>query len=115
MLTLGSQTRIQIAGAALSAIAAKILASSLGPAGFSQWQTLLQVRNLALGAATMNGQAAIIQGASEPDEHLRAELCGSAALVIAFATVTVSPRTNPPAPPPPPCRAAPPPPPPIAK
>jgi O-antigen/teichoic acid export membrane protein len=53
-----------IASGLLSAFATKIIAISLGPASVALLSTLQQVQNAALSAATLNGQTALIQGAS---------------------------------------------------
>jgi len=83
-----------LASGLLSAGAAKIVASVLGPAGVAVLGTLQQCRETGAVAATLNGQTALVQGAShltgvERREFLRTSLClfGTATLAVILGLV----------------------------
>ena len=82
------------ASGALSAVATKIVAGVLGPGGVAVLQSLQQIRQTALVAATGNGQTALVQGASSLGGRARAEylrtlaaIFGSGTLVVAVAMI----------------------------
>lgn len=80
-------------GAALSGVASiaatKILAITLGPSAVASLQTLQQVRQTAVIAATCNGQTALVQGASSLDGVDRARYLRTSACIFLLATVLV--------------------------
>jgi PST family polysaccharide transporter len=78
-----------LASSVLSAVASKILAAQAGPAAIATLVTLQQVRQGALIAATVNGQTAVIQGASSRTAQERREYVRTAALLFSIATVLV--------------------------
>ena len=53
-----------VAGGALSVVATKIFAAMLGPAELAVLATLQQIRQAGVTGATLNGQTALVQGAS---------------------------------------------------
>ncbi len=53
-----------LGGAALSVVATKIFAAMLGPAEVAVLATLQQIRQAGVIGATLNGQTALVQGAS---------------------------------------------------
>jgi hypothetical protein len=73
----------------LSAVASKILAAQAGPAAIATLVTLQQVRQGALLAATVNGQTAVIQGASSRTARDRREYVRTAALLFLAGTLVV--------------------------
>jgi PST family polysaccharide transporter len=74
----------------LSAVAAKILATVGGPAALATLVTLQQVRQGAIVAATVNGQTALIQGASARAGQARREYVRTAAVLFLASTLTVA-------------------------
>jgi O-antigen/teichoic acid export membrane protein len=78
-----------LASGLLSALAAKILAAHGGPAALAALATLQQARQGALVAATVNGQTAVIQGASARSGEPRREYVRTAALLFLAGTLLV--------------------------
>lgn len=79
-----------LASGLLSAGAAKILALTGGPAALATLVTLQQLRQGALVGATLNGQTALIQGASARSGQARREYVRTAALLFAAGTAFVT-------------------------
>ena len=79
------------AGVALSGIASiaatKILAVTLGPSAVASLQTLQQVRQSAVIAATCNGQTALVQGASSLEGMDRARYLRTAVCIFFIGTM----------------------------
>lgn len=85
-----------MAGAALSVVATKIFAAMLGPAEVAVLATLQQIRQAAVTGATLNGQTALVQGASarsgpEQRQYLRTVLLlmGTATALVAVLALAV--------------------------
>jgi PST family polysaccharide transporter len=85
-----------VASGLLSAGAAKIVASVLGPGGVAVLGTLQQCRETGAVAATLSGQTALVQGTShlsgvERREFLRTAMClmGGATVVVAVTMAAV--------------------------
>ncbi len=76
-----------LASGVLRAVAVKILASQAGPAAVALLGSLEQTRQTALGPATLNGQTALVQGASALEGSERREYLRTAALLVAAATL----------------------------
>ena len=74
----------------LSALASKILAAQGGPAAIAMLATLQQARQGGLIAATMNGQTAVIQGASARSGQERREYLRTSALLFCAGTALVA-------------------------
>lgn len=70
----------------LSAAAVKIIAALAGPAAIGLLSTLQQIRDTALTAASLNGGAALAQGASALAGRSRANYLRTAAMLLAAAT-----------------------------
>lgn len=79
-----------IASGLLSALGTKIIALLLGPGPVALLQTLQQLRDGALAAATANGKTAMVQGASALESTGRREYLRTVALVFAGGTLLVS-------------------------
>jgi O-antigen/teichoic acid export membrane protein len=79
-----------IASGLLSALGTKIIASLLGPGSVALLQTLQQLRDGALAAATANGKTALVQGASAFEGVERREYLRAVALVFAGGTLLVA-------------------------
>ena len=73
----------------LSAGAAKIIAAVLGPAGVAVLGTLQQCREAGTVAATLSGQAALVQGASGLSGSARREFLRTAMCLFGVATLAV--------------------------
>ncbi|HEV2198911.1 MAG TPA: hypothetical protein VGR73_03750 [Bryobacteraceae bacterium] len=87
MTTTGSGA---LASGLLSALAAKLLAASGGPAALATLATLQQVRQAAIVAATVNGQTALVQGASARVGDQRREYIRTAVVLMLAATLSVA-------------------------
>jgi PST family polysaccharide transporter len=74
----------------LALAATKVIAVSLGASSVALYETLQQIRQIAVAAATANGQTALVQGASSLVGMARREYLRSALSVFAIATVAVS-------------------------
>ena len=79
-----------LASGLLSALASKILAAQGGPAAIAMLATLQQARQGALIAATMNGQTAVIQGASARGGEDRREYLRTSAVLFSAGTALVA-------------------------
>ena len=79
-----------VAGAALSVVATKILAMMLGPAEVAVLATLQQIRQAGVTAATLNGQTALVQGASARSGHERRQFLRTVLLLMGTATVLMA-------------------------
>ncbi len=81
-----------IAGAALSVAGTKILAAALGPSGIAVLGTLQQIRQTSIIGATLNGQAALVQGLSARagDRSARREFFRTSILLMSVATLLVA-------------------------
>jgi O-antigen/teichoic acid export membrane protein len=74
----------------LSALGTKIIAAVLGPGSVALLQTLQQLRDGAVTAATANGRTALVQGASELEGAERREYLRTVALLFAGGTFLVA-------------------------
>ena len=74
----------------LAALSTKIVAALLGPAYVALLQTLQQTRDAALAAATLNGQTALVQGASALVGRARREYLRTALGLVSAATLFVA-------------------------
>ncbi len=74
-----------IASGLFAALGTKIVAVVLGPAAVAIVATLQQVHTAALNAATLNGQTALVQGASALRSNARREFLATAATLMAIA------------------------------
>jgi O-antigen/teichoic acid export membrane protein len=82
-----SQTGVaSLASGLLTAIATKILAVLLGPAQVALLATLQQMRQAALTGATLNGQTALIQGASALTGSARLAYLRTVLILMSAAT-----------------------------
>jgi PST family polysaccharide transporter len=84
-----------MASGLLAALSIKIIASLLGPAQVALLQTLQQIRDAALAAATLNGQTALVQGVSAlagraGREYLRTAVCLLSAATLLVAALMLS-------------------------
>ncbi len=79
-----------IASGVFSALAMKIVAVVLGPAAIAMFGTLQQVYQAGLNAATLNGQTAVVQGASALTAAERREFLATALRLFALATFLVA-------------------------
>jgi O-antigen/teichoic acid export membrane protein len=79
-----------IASGLLSTLGTKIIALLLGPASLALLQTLQQLRDGAVTAATWNGRTALVQGASALDGLERREYLRTVALLFACGTFLVA-------------------------
>jgi O-antigen/teichoic acid export membrane protein len=79
-----------VAGAALSVIATKIFAAMLGPAEVAVLATLQQIRQAGITGATLNGQTALVQGASARSGPERRRFLRTALLLMGTATALVA-------------------------
>jgi O-antigen/teichoic acid export membrane protein len=79
-----------LASGLLSAVAIKIVAVVLGPAAVALVATLQQIQRTALAAATLNGQTALVQGASSFRGRRRREFLRTALGLFAMATLEVA-------------------------
>ncbi len=88
-----------LAGAALSVASGKIFAAVLGPSGIAVLGTLQQIRQTSVIGATLNGQAALVQGLSASGGKQPAgsrnpaagrEFLRTSILLIGAATLSVS-------------------------
>jgi len=79
-----------MASGLLSALGMKIIAWMLGPGAVALLQTLQQLRDGALAAATANGKTALVQGASAFEGIERREYLRAVALVFAGGTFLVA-------------------------
>ncbi len=79
-----------IASGVFSALAVKIVAVMLGPAAVALFSTLQQVHQAGLNAATLNGQTAVVQGASALSTFARREFRATALRLFGFATLLVA-------------------------
>jgi PST family polysaccharide transporter len=79
-----------VASAALSVVATKILAAMLGPAEVAVLATLQQIRQAGLTGATLNGQIALVQGASARSGRERRQFLRTVLLLMGTATALVT-------------------------
>ena len=79
-----------IVGAALSVVATKIVAAMLGPAEVAVLATLQQIRQAGITVATLNGQTALVQGASARSGHARCLFLRTVLLLMGTATVLMA-------------------------
>jgi hypothetical protein len=79
-----------ITGGLLSAAATKIIAGTLGPSGVAILSTLQQWRETAVVVATLNGQTAVVQGASGLAGAARREFLRTCMLLFGVATLLVA-------------------------
>jgi len=87
MLRSGAGT---VASGLLALSATKILAVMLGASAVALLETLQQIRQIALVAATANGQTGLVQGASALSGQARREFVRSILCVFALATALVT-------------------------
>src|SRR5579864_4931453 len=86
---MGKTGAASVASGCLSALATKIIAITAGPASVALLTTLQQTRQMALVAATGNGQTALVQGASAFHGNQRREYLRTVAWLFLGATVAV--------------------------
>jgi len=79
-----------VASAALSVAATKIFAAMLGPAEVAVLTTLQQIRQAGVTGATLNGQTALIQGASSRHGAERRQFLLTALVLMTTATLLVA-------------------------
>jgi PST family polysaccharide transporter len=79
-----------VAGAALSVVATKIFAAMLGPAEVAVLATLQQIRQAGVTGATLNGQTALVRGASARSGHERRQFLRTVLLLMGTATVLMT-------------------------
>lgn len=79
-----------VASAALSVAATKIFAAMLGPAEVAVLTTLQQIRQAGVTGATLNGQTALVQGASARHGAERRQFLLTAIVLMATATLLVA-------------------------
>ncbi len=79
-----------VASGLLSALAIKVIAVMLGPAAVALVATLQQIQRTALAAATLNGQTALVQGASSFTGQKRREYLRTTLGLFALATLMVA-------------------------
>jgi len=87
---IGKTASGSMASGLLSALATKVVASLLGPGSVALLQTLQQLRDGALAAATATGKTALVQGASAFEGSERREYLRAVALVFAGGTLLVA-------------------------
>ncbi len=87
---IGKTAGASIAGGLFSALATKLIAALLGPGAFALLQTLQQLRDGALIAATANGRTALVQGASALEGIERREFLRTASLLFVCGTFVVA-------------------------
>ena len=86
---MGKTGAASLASGCLGALATKIIAVTAGPASVALLTTLQQTRQMALVAATGNGQTALVQGASAFHAKHRREYLRTVAWLFLGATVAV--------------------------
>ena len=79
-----------VAGGALSVVATKIFAAMLGPSEVAVLTTLQQIRQACVTGSTLNGQTALVQGASARNGHERRQFLRTVLLLMGIATAAVS-------------------------
>jgi O-antigen/teichoic acid export membrane protein len=79
-----------MAGAALSVVAIKIFAATLGPSEVAVLATLQQIRQAGVTGATLNGQTALVQGLSARSGIEHREFLRTALLLMGTATALMS-------------------------
>jgi len=79
-----------IASGLLAALATKIVAVVLGPAAIALVSTLQQIQQTALAAATLNGQTALVQGASALVGPERRDYLRTVMGLFALATLAIA-------------------------
>jgi PST family polysaccharide transporter len=95
---MGQSGAAALASGLLSALATKIIAAVGGPAALATLSTLQQLRQAGVVAATGNGQAALVRGASalrgrEQTEYVRTSAClFAAATALAAGSMIVWPQ-----------------------
>jgi O-antigen/teichoic acid export membrane protein len=87
---MGKTGAASVLSGCLSALATKIIAVMAGPAAVALLATLQQTRQMALVAATGNGQTALVQGASAFHGEQRREYLRTVAWLFLSATVLVT-------------------------
>jgi len=76
-----------IASGLLSALAVKVVAVTMGAAGVAMLATLQQVMQIGLTGATLNGQTAMVQGASALAGARRRDFLTTSAWLVALSTM----------------------------
>ena len=89
VLAMGKTGGASIASGLLSALGTKVIASMLGPGSVALLQTLQQLRDGAVTAATTNGKTALVHGASALEGIERREYVRTVMLFFAIGTVAV--------------------------
>jgi PST family polysaccharide transporter len=79
-----------VASGALSILATKIFAAMLGPAELAVLATLQQIRQVGVTAASLNGQTALVQGASSRHGYQRRLFLRTVLLLMGMATALAS-------------------------
>jgi O-antigen/teichoic acid export membrane protein len=79
-----------VASAALSVAATKIFAAMLGPAEVAVLTTLQQIRQAGVTAATLNGQTALVQGASSRHGRERRQFLRTVLVLTTTSTLLVT-------------------------
>jgi PST family polysaccharide transporter len=79
-----------VAGAALSVVGTKIFAAMLGPSEVAVLATLQQIRQVGVTGGTLNGQIALVQGASARAGRERREFLRTALLLMGMAIAVVA-------------------------
>src|ERR1700674_1049914 len=87
---MGKTGAASVLSGCLSALATKIIAVVAGPAAVALLATLQQTRQMALVAATGNGQTALVQGASAFHGEQRREYLRTVAWLFLGATLVVA-------------------------
>lgn len=87
---MGKTGGASIASGLVSAVGTKIIASMLGPGAVALVQTLQQLRDGAVTAATANGRTALVQGASALEGVERREYLRTVALLFAVGTFLIA-------------------------
>ncbi|HLW78246.1 MAG TPA: hypothetical protein VKU44_01485, partial [Terriglobia bacterium] len=87
---MGKTGAASVLSGSLSALATKIIAVTAGPAAVALLATLQQTRQMAVVAATGNGQTALVQGASAFQEDRRREYLRTVAWLFLGATAVVT-------------------------
>lgn len=79
-----------VAGAVFSVIATKIFAAMLGPAEVAVLATLQQIRQAGVTGSTLNGQTALVQGASARSGLKRRQFLRTALVLMGAATLLLT-------------------------
>jgi antigen flippase len=90
VLAMGKTGGGSIVSGLLSALGTKIIATMLGPSSIALLQTLQQLRDGAVTAATANGRTAVVQGASALEGIERREYLRTVAMLFTGGTFLVA-------------------------